>query len=72
MNHYVHLKHNTVYQLYLHKIVPKSLVTRELQIKTTMRHLYKLNSMTKIKKMNNKYVGEDVEKLKPYSLLVEI
>ena len=67
----IHLKHNTVHQLYLNKIFPKSLVTRELQIKTT-RHLFKPNRMSKIKKMNNKYVDEDVEKLNPYSLLVEM
>lgn len=60
-----------MHQLYLNKIFPKSLLTRELQIKTT-RHLFKPNSMSKIKKMNNKYVDEDVEKLNPYSLLVEM
>ena len=61
--------YNRVYQLHLNKNFSKSLVTREMQIKTTMRYLFISTSMTRIKMMNDKYVGEDVEKLKPLFII---
>ena len=50
----------------------KSLVIREKQIKTTMRYYFTTTGRAKIKKLQNTSVGEDVEKLEPKTLLVDM
>ena len=47
------------------KICSTSLITREMQIKTTLRYHFSPTRMDIMKKTENKKVGEDVEKLEP-------
>lgn len=43
----------------------KSLVTREMQVRTTVKYSFLPARIAIIKNMNNKWFGENVERLKP-------
>ena len=47
------------------KICSASLITREMQIKTTLRYHFSPTRIDTMKKIEHKKVGEDVEKLEP-------